>query len=193
MGVAEGHPVLLRSQDMDGPAGPAGGGRWPERRGWQRPPYGPPQGRMHVRRYHAHAHGGGWILPLILLTLFAGVGAHVIMGLVILLLVMGALALGAVMTGLVLARVVQAVFAPAATRSLPQRRRQPEPAPVPAPLGAPYRLSGGTLAAADGLDLYRRRLLDVLKERYVRGQISLAEFEASATLIARDPSARHLS
>jgi hypothetical protein len=81
---------------------------------------------------------------------------------------------------------------PAATRSLPQRRRKPQPAPAPVLPAAPYRLSGGALAAADGLDLYRRRLLEVLKERYVRGQISLAEFEASATLIARDPSARHL-
>jgi uncharacterized membrane protein len=145
-----------------------------------------------VRRYHAHAHGGGWILPLILLTLFAGVFAQVVMGLVIVLLVMAAMAFAAVMTGLVLARIVQAVFAPAATRSLPQRRRKPQPAPAPVLPAAPYRLSGGALAAADGLDLYRRRLLEVLKERYVRGQISLAEFETGATLIARDPSARHL-
>jgi hypothetical protein len=97
---------------------------------------------------------------------------------------------------MVLARVVQAAFAPATVRPVPAQRRRSGPpvaaAPAPAPLAAPYRLSGGALAAADGLDLYRRRLLDVLKERYVRGQISLAEFEASAARIARDPSARHL-
>ena len=57
---------------------------------------------------------------------------------------------------------------------------------------APYRLSGRSLAARDGLDLYRKRLLEVLKERYVGGQISLADFEARAGRIARDPSARHL-
>jgi hypothetical protein len=183
MGVAGRYPVLART--------PGSGG--PERNGSGREPRGWPDGRVHVRhhRVHVHAHGGGWILPLILLTVFAAASAQVILGFLFLALVMAAVAFGAVIAGTMLARVVQALFAPATLPPLPARGRRREPA-VPAPALTPYRLSGGTLAAPDGLDLYRRRLLDVLKERYVRGQISLAEFEACATLIARDPSARHL-
>ncbi|MGH2371068.1 MAG: hypothetical protein ACRDI2_23065 [Chloroflexota bacterium] len=52
---------------------------------------------------------------------------------------------------------------------------------------------GGPLAGAGGQNLYRQRLLDVLKDRYVRGEITLAEFETRAGQIARDPSARHLA
>jgi hypothetical protein len=71
-------------------------------------------------------------------------------------------------------------------------RQAPAPRGVADPYRAPYRLSGGALAAVDSHDLYRLRLLDVLKDRYVKGQISLDDFEARATRIARDPSARHL-
>jgi hypothetical protein len=40
---------------------------------------------------------------------------------------------------------------------------------------------------------YRERLLDLLKERYVRGEITLGEFELRASEIVRDPSVRHLA
>ena len=181
MGVAGRYPVLARTPGSGGPG----------RNGWGREPRGWPEGRTYVRHHRAHACGGGWILPLILLTVFAAAGAQVILGFLFLALVMATVAFGAVIAGTMLARVVQALFAPATLPPLPSRGRRREP-PTAAPALSPYRLSGGTLAAADGLDLYRRRLLDVLKERYVRGQISLSEFEAGATLIARDPSARHL-
>jgi hypothetical protein len=95
------------------------------------------------------------------------------------------LAVGAVLAGTYLAGLVQTLL-PRAERTA---TRSPD---VLQAAGAPYRLSGGALAARDGLDLYRKRLLEVLKDRYVGGQISLAEFEARAGRIARDPSARHL-
>ena len=89
-------------------------------------------------------------------------------------------------------------WGPSSASSSPGARRPPgarclrprRPRALPAP--APYRLSGGTLAVTDGPDLYRKRLLEVLQQRYVR-EISLSEFEARAGRIARDPSARHLS
>jgi uncharacterized membrane protein len=54
---------------------------------------------------------------------------------------------------------------------------------------ADLRLPGPAL----GPDAYRQRLLEVLKERYVRGEIALAEFEERATQIVRDPSVKHLA
>jgi hypothetical protein len=95
------------------------------------------------------------------------------------------LAIGAALAGTYLAGLVQSAL-PRAERTAPRSQGVMEAA------RAPYRLSGGSLAARDGLDLYRKRLLEVLKERYVGGQISLADFEARAGRIARDPSARHL-
>jgi hypothetical protein len=95
------------------------------------------------------------------------------------------LAVGAVLVGTYLAGLAQTLL----PRAEPTATRSPG---VLEAGRAPYRLSGGALAARDGLDLYRKRLLEVLKERYVGGQISLAEFEARAGRIVRDPSARHL-
>jgi hypothetical protein len=109
-------------------------------------------------------------------------------------MVVATVALGAYAVG-TLVGIVFRVLLPGSTG---HARRQVPPPAVPAaavrlPAPAPYRLSGGTLAATDGPDLYRKRLLEVLQQRYVRGEISLSEFEARAGRIARDPSARHLS
>jgi uncharacterized membrane protein len=49
------------------------------------------------------------------------------------------------------------------------------------------------LSHRGGQSLYRDRLLEVLKERFVRGEITLAEYERRVTQVIRDPSARHLA
>jgi hypothetical protein len=144
---------------------------WRAERGWH-------------RGHRGHAFGGPWIL-LLLLLLVTPPGIGFLFFFLSALALITMLAIAAVLAGTYLAGLVQSVL-PRAERTAPRSPGVMEAA------RAPYRLSGGSLAARDGLDLYRMRLLEVLKERYVGGQISLADFEARAGRIARDPSARHL-
>jgi hypothetical protein len=147
------------------------------------------------RGWHAgdrgHGHGGVW-LPLVLLFLFISfTSVWVLFALLLAALVVATMALGAYAAGTLIGSIVRVLMPGNAGTG--KRRMPPPAAPARIPAPAPYRLSGGTLAATEGPDLYRKRLLEVLQERYVRGEISLSEFEARAGLIARDPSARHLS
>jgi uncharacterized membrane protein len=57
----------------------------------------------------------------------------------------------------------------------------------PADLGLP-----GPALSAVGPAAYRQRLLDVLKARFVRGEIALAEYEARVAQVIRNPSVTHL-
>ena len=172
--------------------GGAGGARYVlvHSRG-QRPLRG---GRGWHAGHRGHGHGGVWV-PLILLFLFVSfTGFWVLFALLFAAMVVATVALGAYAVGTLVGTVFR-VLLPGSTGYA--RRQVPPPAvpaaPVQLPAPAPYRLSGGTLAATDGPDLYRKRLLEVLQQRYVRGEISLSEFEARAGRIARDPTARHLS
>jgi hypothetical protein len=56
---------------------------------------------------------------------------------------------------------------------------------------AELRLPGPALGAV-GPDAYRQRLLEVLKARFVRGEMALSEYEAHVSQVIRDPSAKHL-
>jgi len=53
------------------------------------------------------------------------------------------------------------------------------------------RLPGPAYSAA-GPDVYRQQLLEVLKDRFVRGEIALSEYEARVAQVIRDPSVKHL-
>jgi hypothetical protein len=154
----------------------------------QRPMRG---GRGWHSGHRGHGHGGVW-LPLVLLVLFISfTGFWALFMLLFAALVVATVALGAYAVGTLIGGVFR-VLMPGSVGA-GKRRMPPPEAPLRIPAPAPYRLSGGTLAATGGPDLYRKRLLEVLQERYVRGEIALSEFEARAGLIARDPSARHLS
>ena len=56
---------------------------------------------------------------------------------------------------------------------------------------ADLRLPGPALSAA-GPAADRQRLLEVLKARFVRGELALSEYEARVAQVIRDPSVRHL-
>ena len=141
---------------------------------------------QYFRHWHRHRHGFGFpFLPLFLFFAFAN----------------GALFVGAVMAALSLVLfvatavlvvrsvaipVVQSIIAsladlPAAPRLA--RRRAPVPAPRPAPAFP---------SVASGPATYRQQLLDILKERFVRGELTIAEFEERAAQVVRDPTVRHL-
>jgi hypothetical protein len=135
------------------------------------------------RRRRGHAFDGLWLPALVLLLFVNANSAWVIL-------------LAFMVVGVVISTAVGSALGdstPVQQRSGGTLPRRAPAAGIVDPAMAPYRLSAGALAAVDGHDRYRMRLLDVLKERYVKGQISLDDFEARATRIARDPSARHLS
>jgi hypothetical protein len=141
--------------------------------------------------HRGHGHGGIW-LPLVLLFLFVSfTGFWALFTLLFVALFAATVALGAYAVGSLIARVLRVVLPGSMEGAAPSLTRPTAPIRLAAP--APYRLSSGSLAATGGPDLYRKRLLEVLQQRYVRGEISLSEFEARAGRIARDPSARHLS
>jgi hypothetical protein len=139
--------------------------------------------RGYRRRRRGYAFDGLW-LPVLLLLLF--VNAHSAWVLLPAFLVVAVVIATAIASALGNSAPVQGNTADALPPRVPAAQGMIDPQRTP------YRLSAGALAAVDGHDLYRKRLLDILKARYIKGQISLEDFEARATRIARDPSARHL-
>jgi uncharacterized membrane protein len=146
------------------------------------------QGHSQDHRHWRH----GPPLPFFLIFVFFGVAS--------LPAILGVLMLAALSLALMVAAVVLITQG-----ALPLLREWFAPAPPAAPrVRGEYRRSRDALttrySSADlrlpgpalGTDAYRQRLLDVLKERYVRGEIALAEFEARVTQVVRDPSVKHL-
>ena len=140
------------------------------------------------RRRHRHRHHGP-PLPFFLLFIFFGV-AHFgpVVAVLALAMVTAALVFTAVtLIGHTAAPALRHVSWGALGGSRPNRL-----APSPARYApADLRLPGSGLAA-HGPEAYRQGLLDVLKERYVRGEIALAEYEARVAQVVRDPSVKHL-
>lgn len=149
------------------------------------------QGHSQDHRHWRH----GPPLPFFLIFVFFGVAS--------LPAIMGVLMLAALSMALMVAAVVLVTHG-----ALPLLREWFAPAAPAAPatprMRGEYRRSRDSLttrySSADlrlpgpalSTDAYRQRLLDVLKERYVRGEIALAEFEARVTQVVRDPSVKHL-
>ena len=139
-----------------------------DRRAWK-------QARREWRRQHRSRHVH-FPLPLILLLVFFGV-THIgaIVGLVMLM----ALTIALCVAGVVLTTRV----------AIPMLRSAFLSADTPVAMPAPAR---PVLAVPAGPHAYRQQLLDVLKDRYVRGEITLAEYETRVGQVVRDPSVRHL-
>jgi hypothetical protein len=144
-------------------------------------------------RWAGHRHHHGPWFPFLLFFAFMAFGGGsllMIAGMLLFTLLVVALVAGSVLlVSYVLAPAVQQLVA-----TLTMGRSQRLAAAPATSAGSAASLPGyGTaLVGASGKEVYRRRLLDVLKERYVRGEITLAEFEQRAGEIARDPSVRHL-
>ncbi len=134
----------------------------------------------HRGRHRHHWHHGPPLPLLILFFVFAATHMATILGAVFLATITVALIVGAVL----LAR----YGATEGMRYLASRRSRSRAGRIAAHRAAPHR----RLAPAAGPTSYREQLLDVLKDRYVRGEIALAEFEERVTQVVRDPSAKHL-
>jgi hypothetical protein len=118
----------------------------------------------------------------------------------------GGLAVGLAMTALVLALLTAALAVPAivllshaaapALRGCASRALRGSPSARPNGLPSRYSpadlcLPGPALSAV-GAAAHRQRLLDVLKARFVRGELALSEYEARVAQVIRDPSVKHL-
>jgi hypothetical protein len=135
----------------------------------------------------------GAVLPLVVLLAFFAFGGGTLLFTLLLFTVLSVVMAAAVAGTVLLMELAVVPLLHAAMRPRPAvARNRPEGATFGLPTApaalAPQRPAGSIGDRA----LYRRRLLDVLKDRYVRGEITLEEFEARAAQIARDPSARHL-
>jgi hypothetical protein len=140
------------------------------------------------RRRRRHRHHGP-PLPFFLLFIFFGV-SH--LGPLVPVLVLAMLTAALVVTAVALFSqtaipALRYFSSGALGGSRADRLAPPAARYSPADLGLP-----GPAAAAQGPDAYRQGLLDVLKERYVRGEIALAEYEVRVAQVVRDPSVKHL-
>ena len=155
------------------------GDRWDSPRGedWDDQDY-----RRARRSRHRHWRHGPPLPLLILFFVFAATHMAAIIGAVFLATLTAALVVGAIL----LARygATEGMRYLAARRS---RSRNRSLAAHRAP--ADRRLS----PVVAGPTAYRQQLLEVLKDRYVRGEIALAEFEERVAQVVRDPSAKHLA
>ena len=130
------------------------------------------QWRRH-RHWHRH-HRGPWLPLAIFFTIFALTHGAIL----------GPLFMMAI-AFIVVSAVVRTVIRQVMAESGRMRGELPRP---PQRVFATSRNESPIL----GPNEYRQRLLDVLKDRYVRGEITVAEFEERARQIVREPSARHL-
>ncbi len=157
---------------------------------WQAWDYGGRRRCSGEARWYGHRHHHGPWLPFFLFFAFLAFGSGPLLMmagmLLFTLLVVALVAGGALLAGYVLMPAAQQLVAALTGRASRQL--------IPRSAGSTVSLPryGAAPAVVAGADAYRRRLLDVLKERYVRGEITLAEFERRAGEVARDPSVRHL-
>jgi hypothetical protein len=121
-------------------------------------------------------------------------------------LLVGALAMGLMTAALVLALLTAALVVPTAVllshAATPALRgcssRALQGSPRARLNGLPSRYSPADLClpgpalGAVGPAAYRQRLLDVLKARFVRGEMALSEYEARVAQVIHDPSVKHL-
>ncbi|MBI3970474.1 MAG: SHOCT domain-containing protein [Chloroflexi bacterium] len=127
------------------------------------------------------------IVPLAIgFAFFTLVGSTVLFSLLLLAAVVAATIGVAVLLARVLLPLLHSVFVdrPHAPRVAPPRFSSRLARDGVAPMG---------MARVPGPRPYQRELLELLKERFVRGEITVAELERRAAQIVRDPSVRHLA